>query len=186
MSRLGLVVALCSALAPTLAPRVAEASVLRALTLEALCTRADRIVLGRVDKIESRWTDDRTAIYSEVTITVARTYKGATGPGEQLVVRKEGGSVAGIGMRVYGAPEFHVGEEALVFTEPRGSARFVAGMTQGKLGVLRAPSGVDEITGGAAGAMFLGAPDDRLVRRQPLFTFEQELVKVLDQLKVRK
>lgn len=162
------------------APR-AEASVLKALSLEVLCQRADRIVLGRVEKIEARWTDDHSAIFSEVTLRVERSYKGPTGPGETMIVRKEGGSVGGIGMRVYGAAEFRVGEEALVFTEPRGGARFVSGMTQGKLRVTRAINGEDIVVGGSAGASLLGAPDPRLVAPRPLPDFERELVKVIDQ-----
>lgn len=158
---------------------------LKALSLEVLCQRADRIVLGRVEKIEARWTDDHTAIFSEVTLRVERSYKGPTGPGETMVVRKEGGSVGGIGMRVYGAAEFRVGEEALVFTEPRGSARFVSGMTQGKLRVTRAINGEDIVVGGgpggSAGASLIGAPDPRLVAPRPLPDFERELVKVIDQ-----
>ena len=42
---------------------------------------------------------------------VSRAYKGAVKAGERVVVRREGGSVDGIGMRVYGAASFTVGEE---------------------------------------------------------------------------
>ena len=164
------------------ASSASSASVLRALALEELCQRADRIVLGRVDKLESRWTPDKTAIFTEVTITVERSYKGGVGPGETMIVRKEGGSVAGIGMRVFGAADFRVGEEAILFTEPRGKARFVSGMTQGKLSLLRTDEGEDLVSSDAGGATLLGKPDSRLLRAQPLADFERQLVKIVDQI----
>jgi hypothetical protein len=51
------------------------------------------------------------------------------------VVRREGGEVDGIGMKVIGAARFSVGEEALVFLERRGAALWTVGMAQGKLRV---------------------------------------------------
>ena len=39
-----------------------------------------------------------------------------------MVVRREGGSVGGIAMKVFGAPQFTPGEEVVVFIERRGGA----------------------------------------------------------------
>jgi hypothetical protein len=112
-----------------------QATMMLPLDLRALTARADRVVLGTVESQTSRWTPGHDAIYTEVTLRVARSYKGAAHPGDALVVRREGGSVDGIGMRVYGAASFEVGEEALVFVEQRGAASWVVGMAQGKLRV---------------------------------------------------
>lgn len=182
LPRLGLWVLVSLCCLGGMAPR-ASASVLRALKLDELAERADRIVLGRVEKLESRWTDDHSAIFTEVTLVVERTYKGPTGPGERLVVRREGGSVAGIGMRVFGAPEFSVGEETVIFTEQRGRARFVSGMAQGKLELVRDAAGRERLVWSVGSATLLGQPDERLLRPLALDDFERLLVKVLDQVR---
>ena len=54
-----------------------------------------------------------------------------------MSLRREGGSVDGVGMRVYGAASFAVGEEVVLFIERRGAASYTVGMTQGKLSVIR-------------------------------------------------
>jgi hypothetical protein len=113
----------------------ARATTLAPLDMKALVQRADRVLLAKVESQVARWTEAHDAIYTEVTLRVVRAYKGAARPGETVVVRREGGSVDGIGMRVYGAASFEPGEEALVFVEKRGAASFVVGMTQGKMRV---------------------------------------------------
>jgi hypothetical protein len=105
------------------------------LDLAALSDHADRILLGTVEKIESRWTTAHDAIYTEVTLRARRVYKGALRENDVVVVRREGGSVDGIAMKVFGAPHFSVGEDAVVFVETRGSSSWVVGMSQGKLPV---------------------------------------------------
>src|SRR5262245_8271060 len=85
---------------------LARATTLLPLDMKALVERADRVVLAKVESQVARWTAAHDAIYTEVTLKVVRAYKGALKPGETLVVRREGGSVDGIGMRVYGAATF--------------------------------------------------------------------------------
>jgi hypothetical protein len=107
------------------------------LDLAALARRADRVLIGRVETVESHFTADHDAIYTEVTIRVERAYKGAAQPGETVVVRREGGTVGKLGMHVYGAPRFQPNEEVVVFLERRGSATWVVGMAQGKMTVVK-------------------------------------------------
>jgi hypothetical protein len=121
--------------ASLLVAAAASATTMIALDLKALSDRADRVVLATVESIESKWTSDHSAIYTEVTLKVERAYKGDNKVGELLVVRREGGSVDGIAMKVYGAPAFSMGEEVVVFSEMRGATRWVVGMAQGKLPV---------------------------------------------------
>jgi hypothetical protein len=118
------------------------------LDLRALTARADRVVLATVVASESRWTSDHGAIYTDVTLRVDRSYKGSAKETETLVVRREGGTSGGIGMQVFGAARFEVGEQAVVFVERRGNASWVVGMAQGKLPVLR-----------QAGRLMVHAPD---------------------------
>src|SRR5262249_33119614 len=103
--------------------------------------RAERVVYATVESSEAKWTKDHDAIYTDVTLRVSRAYKGNAQPGETIVVRREGGVVDGVGMRVFGAPGFTVGEEVVVFVEKRGNASWVVGMSQGKLHVNVLPDG---------------------------------------------
>jgi len=118
-------------------PRDARATTLVPLDLPALTARAERVVLARVERQEARWTGGRDAIYTDVVLRVERSYKGDTKAGEEIVVRREGGNLDGVAMMVYGAPVFSVGEEVIVFSERRGPANWVVGMTQGKLPIAR-------------------------------------------------
>src|SRR5207248_4291551 len=113
------------------------------------------------EKSESRWTADRQAIFTEVTVRVARVYKGAVKPGETVTVRREGGVVDGIGMRVFGAPSFTVGEEVLVFVETRGGAPYTVGMTQGKLHVTTAADGRKLVASDLSSVAFTKPVDPR-------------------------
>jgi hypothetical protein len=121
-------------LAVGLSPQ-AEASVLVPLDTRALVERAERIVVGVVEGQTSRWLDEsRTTIVTDVRIRVQRAMLGAQ-PGEVITVRRLGGTVDGIGMRVHGEASYTQGEEVLVFTERRGASSFAVGMAQGKMHV---------------------------------------------------
>lgn len=103
-------------------------------------------------------------------------YKGALKPGDALVVRREGGAVGGIGMHVFGAASFTVGEEAVVFVEQRGAASYVVGMAQGKLRVITLPSGEKQVAAPElSGIAFVnGQPAPRMQPRA-LEELEQKL-----------
>lgn len=159
MKQLVLAAALCVA-------GLAHATVLVPLDTKALTERADRVVLGTVESAVSRWSSDHQAIYTDVTIRVERTYKGALKPGDRVVVRREGGSVDGIGMRVFGAANFVVGEETVVFLEMRGGAAYTVGMTQGKLHVTTSADGYKQVAANLAGVAFT-QPDAQRSTAQP-------------------
>ncbi|MGE5233642.1 MAG: fibronectin type III domain-containing protein [Acidobacteriota bacterium] len=56
---------------------------------------------------------------TEYTMTIRRVLKGAD-PGSSIVVREPGGPAAnGLVLKIWGAPQFKVGERALVFLAPR-------------------------------------------------------------------
>ena len=133
---------------------VAHATVLVPLDTKALTARADRVVLGVVESQVARWTDDRQAIYTDVTVRVTRVYKGVTRPGERVVVRREGGVLDGVGMRVFGAASFSVGEEVVLFLEMRGGAPYTVGMTQGKLRVTVDHEGVKQVAAAVGDVAF--------------------------------
>lgn len=155
----------------------AHATVLVPLDTRALTERAERIVLGTVESKVARWSDDHQAIYTDVTIRVTRAYKGAVKPGERVVVRREGGVVDGMGMRVYGAATFTVGEEVVVFMETRGNAMWTVGMTQGKLRVTVGADGVKQVARALGDVAFTqkSAATQALAQPRRLDDFEREV-----------
>jgi hypothetical protein len=156
----------------------AHATVLVPLDTKALTARAERIVLGTVESEQSRWSADHQAIYTDVTLVVTRVYKGAGKPGERVVVRREGGVVDGMGMRVYGAATFTVGEEVVVFMETRGNAAWTVGMTQGKLRVVTGTDGVKRVSAAMGDVAFTrpgGAGTQALTQPRRLDDFEREI-----------
>jgi hypothetical protein len=155
-----------------------HATVLVPLDTKALTARAERIVLGTVESQVARWTDDHDAIYTDVTIRVTRAYKGAVKPGERVVVRREGGVVDGMGMRVYGAAAFTVGEEVVVFLETRGNAAWTVGMTQGKLRVTVDNQGMRHVAAALGDVAFTrssGAATQAVSQPKRLDDFEREV-----------
>jgi hypothetical protein len=139
----------------------ARATVLVPLDTEGLTARADRVVLGVVEAQESRWSSDHAVIFTEAKVRVTRSYKGAARSGDVVVVRREGGSADGIGMRVFGAAQFTVGEEVLLFLEQRGAATWTVGMAQGKLNVATASDGSKRVAPNLAGVVWEHAPDGK-------------------------
>lgn len=119
-------------------PTSAGASVVVPLDLDALCDHSAAIVLGRVEARESHWTEDHSAIYTDVTVRVLDAMKGEARPGDTVTVRRLGGSVDGMGMKVFGEASYAPGEEVVVFLERRGgmtNVLWTVGMAQGKLRV---------------------------------------------------
>jgi len=105
------------------------------LDLPSLAQQASDVVVGRVESQSARWTQDHSAIFTEVTVRVSQSVKGISKAGDAIVLRREGGEVGGLGMLVTGAARFTVGEEVVLFLEKRGAALWTVGMAQGKLHV---------------------------------------------------
>jgi hypothetical protein len=142
----------------------AYATVMPPLDVEGLTKRAERVVVGKVESSTSYWTTDHDAIFTEVAIRVDHSMKGLAPKGSLVVVRHEGGSIGGIGMRVFGAAQFHVGEEVVVFLETRAGAPYVVGMTQGKMRIVRDPAGVKIVKQSFEGIDFAPSPSHERAR----------------------
>lgn len=133
------------------AGRPASATVVLQLDLPQLVGRADIIFVGKVEKLQSHWSEDHRHIVTDATIRVTRGVKG-TAAGQTVVVRSLGGTVDGIGMQVAGSPQLRTGEELLLFTDQRKGHRYITGMSQGLYRVRREASGqimVQNLRGGA-------------------------------------
>jgi hypothetical protein len=172
MKQLVAAVVICVALA-------ARATVLVPLDTKALTARAERIVLAVVESQTARWSSDHQAIFTDVTLRVTRAYKGSVKAGDRIVVRREGGELDGLGMRVSGAAGFTVGEEVVVFTETRGNASWTVGMTQGKLHVSVGSDGVKHVAAALGDVAFTqpSATATQALSREPrrLDDFEREV-----------
>jgi hypothetical protein len=88
------------------------------------------IVHGRVTEVRPEWSDDRRRIDSVVTVAAGSYLKG--GPGDVVTFRVPGGQIGRYRNVVIGAPQFHPGDEAVLFLAGRGpSAAHVFGLSQG-------------------------------------------------------
>lgn len=111
----------------------AGATTLLALDIPALTKSSAVIARGTVQSVESRWTKDGGRIMTDAVLQVTEVWKGA--PDKRITVMQPGGVVGDIGQRVEGTARFSVGEDVVVFLEPRGNRFLVTGMVQGKFKV---------------------------------------------------
>ncbi|MGH9750194.1 MAG: hypothetical protein ACRD6R_09750 [Candidatus Polarisedimenticolia bacterium] len=113
------------------------ATLIRPLSLEETAGAADRIVLGKVASTRVYW--EGGMLWTEVTLSVGRTLKGAAEPRVTLI--QPGGRVESpvpLEIAVPGAPMHTVGDEGYYFLEPRGPGkRVIVGMHLGQV-LLRA------------------------------------------------
>jgi hypothetical protein len=115
----------------------APATVMLQLDLHQLAGRADLIVRGRVLETKSLWATGR--IYTDSTLEVLERLHGSSE--RTIVVRRLGGTVGKIGMKVSGVAMLRKGDEVVLFTERRGTSRFVVGMAQGLFRLVQAAPG---------------------------------------------
>lgn len=96
-----------------------------------LAARSLAAVIATVDTVDARDTEGG-AIATAVGLTVERVLFGALSPGS-IVLREPGGRAGGRTERIFGAPEYQVGERVLVFLSRRadGGLRTTA-MAMGK------------------------------------------------------
>jgi hypothetical protein len=85
------------------------------MSLKELSRRADRITIGTVSELESRWEPDGL-IATYATIRPEEHLKGRMMAGD-LTVRVPGGTVDGITLQVSDTPRFALGERVLVFLQ---------------------------------------------------------------------
>ncbi len=90
-----------------------------------------RIILhGRVVDVRSEWVDGAGRIESLVTVETFTVFRGA--PAATVTFRTPGGKVGRYRSVMVGAPEFSVGEEAVLFLRSRGpAAPRIFGLSQG-------------------------------------------------------
>ena len=76
---------------------------------------SDYIVEGRVDKVESSWNEDRSAIVTCSDLAIEKYVKGAPLVGDRLQIVTPGGTVGGITQAVEDQPVLHEGKKVRIY-----------------------------------------------------------------------
>ncbi|SRR6266540_4765591 len=114
------------------ASRPAAASLVIALDLPTMVTRADHVAVVDVVSVSSAWDERKERILTTIDLAVVETWKGPAAPASHVSIVQRGGTVGDTEMMVYGMSRFQPGERALVFLEGTLDHARVVGMSQGK------------------------------------------------------
>lgn len=126
----------------------ARATIVEALDMAELVQASDHAALVEVVALEPRY-DDLDRIVTDVTVRVLEPLVGPSRPGDLLVVRRLGGVLGGVGLRIEGEPSFTPGERAVVFLRDVSGVLRPVGMSQGVLPVVVEDGGEVVMPGGA-------------------------------------
>ena len=138
------------ALGLTFATAPAGATISEALSLDALVAQADLVLLVTCDS-ERALRDERQRIVTDYGLVVEDVLKGGASPGAALTMRRIGGEIGDLGMRIEGEPRLAPGDRYLVFLRSTaGGVLRPVGMSQGVLPV-REEAGVPIVSPGGAG-----------------------------------
>jgi hypothetical protein len=118
--------------ASVLLSRGAGASLILALDLPSLVSRAENVAVVDVMSVKSAWDARHERILTTVDLAVVESWKGPMAPATHVSVVQRGGTVDDTEMIVFGMPRFAAGERTLVFLAGRPDHAFVVGMAQGK------------------------------------------------------
>jgi hypothetical protein len=116
----------------TAAAPPATASLMIALDLPTMVTRAEHVAVVDVMSVKSAWDDRHERILTTIDLAVVETWKGPAAPASHLTIVQKGGTVGDTVMTVFGMSRFTPGERALVFLEGPVERARVVGMAQGK------------------------------------------------------
>jgi hypothetical protein len=131
----------------------AHASVVQALSLEQLTSKADEILIAVPTAQQARRHVDGKLIVTDVSLRVESVLKGKSKVGKTARATVLGGTLDGVALAVPGEASFALGKRVLVFLHrvPRSSDLRVVGMAQGVL-ALREQDGATLVMPGGQGA----------------------------------
>ncbi len=84
-------------------------------TVAELAVSSSDIISGAVTSKESWWNEDKTFIFTTISVQVNELLKGTLAVASTVEVVVPGGEVGEIGLGVEHAAQFEVGEEVIVF-----------------------------------------------------------------------
>ena len=158
----------------------ASASLVLALDLPTMVSRADHVAVVDVASVKADWDANHEQILTTIDLVVVESWKGGDAPASHMVVVQPGGTVGDLTQTIHGMTRFVPGERAVVFLSGRAERATVVGMAQGKRLVRR-----DDATGrlvvhapDKAGATFIRTPQNTT----PSPVFEQR-ARPLDDLR---
>lgn len=129
---------------------VARATIVEALTMTELVEAADHAALVEVVGLDPHY-DELERIVTDVTVRVVEPLVGPTRPGDTLVVRRLGGVVGDVGLRIEGEASFVLGERVILFVQEVSGVLRPVGMSQGVLPVERDEHDDEVVRPGGAG-----------------------------------
>ncbi|MCA9606876.1 MAG: hypothetical protein KC619_14820 [Myxococcales bacterium] len=159
MARPGAGLTLATLLALVASP--AEATISEALSLNELVRQSEQILLVTCVG-EETLRDDRDRIVTDYAIQVDEVSRGTAQPGQTLTLRRLGGELGDLGMRIEGEPRLVPGERYVVFVYAVGGVLRPVGMSQGVLPVTSEAGALMVHPGGTGLALVLRGPDGRL------------------------
>ncbi|MEN3332903.1 MAG: hypothetical protein V7641_2268 [Blastocatellia bacterium] len=108
-----------------------------------LLTGARAIVMGKVLSLACRLDAEQDRIFTYVTLDVEETLKGVINE-RRIVLKEEGGEVAGQGSIIFGTPQFARGERVLLYLDTwRDGSLRVHQMSYGKLTIIEDPASAE-------------------------------------------
>ena len=158
-----------------------DATVLIPVSLGELTHEAGAIVRGRVIAAEARFTPDRRAIETLVTMEAEATLKGSLGATVQFLV--PGGTLGRYRSILVGAPAFAAGQHVVVFLGWTGpSYPYVLGLSQGVFRLAQTGGGDWMVTPPAVLPTMQGpiVRGNLSLRPTPLAEFEREVHALAD------
>ena len=121
----------------------------RALKVDDLAKRAEVVAVGRVTDLNSQWDENRTRIYTLVTMEVDQYLKGQDQTTNVLTIKTLGGEIGEVGELYTHAPSFRQNERVVVFLEKDRQQQYrVSGGTQGKYVVEKNPETGETVVAG--------------------------------------
>jgi hypothetical protein len=94
--------------------------------------KADYIIEGTVEKVESRWNEDKTNIFTYTDLRIEKYVKGRSFAENNLRIVTPGGTVGEISQWVEDQPIFHEGKKVRIYLEEVNGEFF---MVCGQFGV---------------------------------------------------
>ena len=100
-----------------------------------ITSAADYVVEGTVEKVECRWNQENTSIFTYTYLSIDRYVKGGPLPQDRLQIVTHGGTVGEITQWVEDQPIFHQGKRVRIYLQE----------TNGELAIVCAWAGVEEL-----------------------------------------
>ncbi|HEY2432138.1 MAG TPA: hypothetical protein VGI12_05635 [Vicinamibacterales bacterium] len=158
---------LCLAALLLALPITGGATVLLPIELRELVSVSTAIVHGRVVDVHADWADGRRAVETRVTVDAVEYMKGSLGG--TITVQVPGGQIGRYRTIFVGAPEFHQGDEVVLFLRRYNGALSVVGVSQG---AFRVSADARRIVSSAVVVAVPGAAPEPVIRgdvaRRPL------------------